>query len=50
MNFRIADLMRDSYLQPKVKLWAEKIRAQQPELVQPLIHRWLANSEQYGNV
>ena len=50
MNFRIADLMRDSYLQPKVKLWAEKIRAQQPELVEPLIHRWLANSEQYGNV
>jgi ATP-dependent DNA helicase RecG len=50
MNFRIADLTRDSYLQPKVKLWAEKIRAQQPELVEPLIKRWLANAEQYGNV
>jgi len=50
MAFRIADLTRDSYLQPKVKLWAEKIRAQQPELVEPLIKRWLANAEQYGNV
>jgi ATP-dependent DNA helicase RecG len=50
MAFRIADLVRDSALQPKVKVWAEKIRAQQPELVDPLIRRWLANAEQYGNV
>jgi ATP-dependent DNA helicase RecG len=50
MAFRIADLTRDSHLQPKVKLWAEKIRAQQPQLVEPLIRRWLANAEQYGNV
>jgi ATP-dependent DNA helicase RecG len=50
MAFRIADLTRYSYLQPKVKLWAEKLRAQQPELVEPLIKRWLANAEQYGNV
>jgi ATP-dependent DNA helicase RecG len=50
MAFRIADLTRDAQLQPKVKLWAEKIRAQQKELVEPLIRRWLANAEQYGNV
>lgn len=50
MAFRIADLTRDAHLQPKVKLWAEKIRAQQKELVEPLIRRWLANAEQYGNV
>ncbi|MES2606320.1 MAG: ATP-dependent DNA helicase RecG, partial [Pseudomonadota bacterium] len=50
MAFRIADLTRDAYLQPKVKVWAEKIRAQQPALVEPLIKRWLANAEQYGNV
>ena len=50
MAFRIADLTRDAHLQPKVKLWAEKIRAQQPALVEPLIKRWLANAEQYGNV
>jgi ATP-dependent DNA helicase RecG len=50
MAFRIADLVRDSHLQPKVKLWAEKIRAQQPELVDPLIRRWIANAEQYASV
>ena len=50
MAFRIADLMRDAHLQPKVKLWAEKIRAQEAQLVEPLIKRWLANAEQYGNV
>jgi len=50
MAFRIADLVRDSHLQPKIKLWAEKIRAQQPELVDPLIQRWLAQSEQYASV
>ncbi len=50
MAFRIADLTRDSALQPQVKLWAEKIRAQQTQLIEPLIRRWLANAEQYGNV
>lgn len=50
MTLRIADLTRDSHLQPKVKLWAEKLRAQQPHIIDPLIRRWLANAEQYGNV
>jgi ATP-dependent DNA helicase RecG len=50
MAFRIADLTRDAHLQPKVKLWAEKIRAQQPQIIEPLIRRWLATVEQYGNV
>lgn len=50
MAFRIADLTRDAPLQPKVKLWAEKIRAQQAHIVDPLIKRWIANAEQYGNV
>jgi ATP-dependent DNA helicase RecG len=50
MSFRIADLTRDAHLQPSVKDWAERIRAQQPQLVEPLIRRWLADAEQYGNV
>ena len=50
MAFRIADLTRDSHLQPKVKTWADKIRARHPEVIDPLIKRWLANAEQYGNV
>jgi ATP-dependent DNA helicase RecG len=50
MAFRIADLARDSHLQPTVKLWAEKIRAQQPQLIDPLIRRWIAQAEQYAAV
>jgi ATP-dependent DNA helicase RecG len=50
MGFRVADLARDSHLQPTVKLWAEKIRASRPELVEPLIRRWIAQAEQYAAV
>jgi len=50
MEFKLADLMRDAHLQPKIKLWSEKIKAEQPELIELLIKRWLAGSEQYGHV
>jgi len=50
MEFKMADLLRDARLQPKIKVWAEKIRAQAPDLTEPLIKRWLAGSEQYGHV
>ena len=50
MEFKLADLLRDAHLQPKIKLWAEKIRADSPDLIDPLIKRWLAGSEQYGHV
>ena len=50
MEFKLANLMRDAHLQPKIKIWAEKIRAESPELIEPLIKRWLAGSEQYGHV
>jgi len=50
MEFKLADLMRDAHLQPKIKMWSETIKAQHPELIEPLIKRWLAGSEQYGHV
>jgi len=50
MEFKLADLLRDAHLQPKIKLWSEQIRTHQPELIEPLIKRWLAGSEQYGHV
>jgi ATP-dependent DNA helicase RecG len=50
MEFKMADLLRDAHLQPKIKLWAERIKAQHPELIEPLIKRWLAGSAQYGHV
>ena len=50
MEFKMADLMRDAHLQPRVKLWSEKIKTSHPGFIEPLIKRWLAGSEQYGNV
>src|SRR5690606_3899642 len=50
MAFKIADLARDGHLQAKVKIWAEKIRARHPERIGPLVKRWLAENQRYGNV
>jgi len=50
MEFKMADLLRDAHLQPKIKLWAETLKAERPDLIEPLIKRWLAGSEQYGHV
>ncbi|MDC0598760.1 ATP-dependent DNA helicase RecG [Gammaproteobacteria bacterium] len=50
MDFKIADLSRDSHLQEQIKIWAEKIRMESPGLVDVLINRWLAENQRYGNV
>ncbi len=50
IQMRIADLVRDAHLQSKVKQWAEYIRQEEPELIEPLIQRWLSQAEQYGQV
>ena len=50
MDFRIADLVRDSHLQPAIKKWAEVMRQSQPEIVEPLIRRWIADNQRYANV
>jgi len=50
IEFKLADLLRDAHLQPLVKLWAKKIKTDNPEFIEPLINRWLAGSEQYGHV
>jgi ATP-dependent DNA helicase RecG len=49
-TLRIADLARDGHLQPQVQQWGEWIRAHRPALAEPLIRRWLAQAERYGNV
>jgi ATP-dependent DNA helicase RecG len=49
-TLRIADLARDGHLQPQIQQWGEWIRAHRPTLAEPLIRRWLAQAERYGNV
>ena len=50
LQLRIADLERDSHLLDQVNIAAQQILQQQPQAVDPLIQRWLADGEQYAQV
>jgi len=50
MQMRIADLIRDNHLLPKVQAIAETILKDHPESVVPLIQRWVAQGERFGGV
>ena len=50
MQLRIADVIRDSDLLPDIQKTAARILSEQPELVDPLINRWIGQDSQYGNV
>jgi len=50
VQFKIADLMRDSAWMTRANQAAELILEKYPALVQPLIWRWLGESEQYASV
>lgn len=48
LRFRIADLLRDKTLLPKVHSAAEILLSDYPATVDPLIKRWLPEVEKYG--
>lgn len=48
-EFKVADLMRDRKLIPTVQHYAQILIEQYPEVVEPLIYRWLGNREIYSN-
>ena len=49
-DYRIADLVRDAELMPKVQASAEVIQREDPAAGQAIIRRWLGNAYQYGKV
>jgi ATP-dependent DNA helicase RecG len=49
-QMRVADLLRDSDLLPRVQTAAETLLAGWPSHVSPLIRRWVGHAEQYGRV
>jgi ATP-dependent DNA helicase RecG len=49
-QLRVADLMRDADLLPRVQAAAERILAEHPDRVAPLTARWIGASERYGRV
>jgi ATP-dependent DNA helicase RecG len=49
-QMRVADLLRDADLLPKVQIAAEILLRDWPLHVAPLIRRWVGDAEQYGRV
>ena len=45
---KIADLVRDQSQLPRVQQLARRLYDHQPELVEPLVRRWLSQSEHYA--
>jgi len=50
LQFRIANLMEDQHLLPKVQHAAQTILEQYPDCVEPLIDRWIKHAENYASV
>lgn len=50
MQLKIADLLRDQALIPKVDAAAERLLRDYPDRVAPLIRRWLGDAVQFGDV
>jgi ATP-dependent DNA helicase RecG len=50
MQMRVADLMRDADLLPKVQQVAEWMLEKYPQNVAPLLRRWIGQGEQFGKV
>ena len=49
-QMRVADLLRDADLLPRVQLAAQSMLRDSPSNVTPLIQRWVGHAEQYGRV
>ena len=49
-DYRIADLVRDAELMPKVQASAEIVQRDNPAAGQAIIRRWLGDADQYGKV
>ena len=50
LRFRIADIMRDRHLIPKVQQAARQLIDHHPQNVEPIIERWLGDSAPYAEV
>ncbi len=49
-QMKIADLARDRQLIPKIEKISQALYQHHPELIAPIIARWMSQSEQYANV
>ncbi len=50
MQMRVADLMRDQDLLPRIRLAADQLLATDPAVVTALLDRWIGEAARYGKV
>ncbi|RMG30614.1 MAG: ATP-dependent DNA helicase RecG [Gammaproteobacteria bacterium] len=50
LQFRVADLMRDQGLLPRIQREADRLLAEAPEAARALVRRWLGARERYAHV
>jgi ATP-dependent DNA helicase RecG len=50
MEMRVADLMRDADLLPRVQRAAELMQSDYPDNIAPLLKRWIGVGSEYGKV
>ncbi len=50
MQLRVANIMRDASLLPRVQEIAEELLRDHPDVVDHIIRRWISGADQYGNV
>ncbi len=48
--FHIADFLRDHAWLPRVQATADRLLADHPERIEPIVRRWLGGAEQYAGV
>jgi ATP-dependent DNA helicase RecG len=49
-QYRVADLLRDADLMPKVRKTAETLRRESPHLADAIVRRWVGGSVHYGKI
>ncbi|HWM28026.1 MAG TPA: helicase-related protein, partial [Woeseiaceae bacterium] len=49
-QYRVADLLRDADLMPRVRLAAETLRQKSPDMVDALVRRWIGDNGRYGKI
>ncbi|MGD8576785.1 MAG: helicase-related protein, partial [Thiohalophilus sp.] len=50
LQLKIADLQRDESLMPRVVSLTDQLLKSHPEVVNPLVHRWVGHAVRYGSV
>jgi ATP-dependent DNA helicase RecG len=50
LQMRIADLQRDAALLPAVAEYSRQLFERHPELVEPIVERWLPNRDRFATV